>query len=226
VSGDGRADVLVGAPNDDTAAVDGGEARLLFGNSGLVLNSWYGGFNDHLGRGVGSAGDLNADGLGDFVIGANAAPFWAGEAYVHLAGSDAPTLYCSAKVNSRGCTPMIGTEGVPSLTVADGFAVTAVNVINQKFGLLFWGAGPRNTPFQGGTLCVAPPLVRTTPIQSGGNSGAPDCSGSYRFEFTHAYLTARGLQAGDRVHAQFWARDPAASFGVGLTDAVAFDVLP
>jgi hypothetical protein len=83
-----------------------------------------------------------------------------------------------------------------------------------------------HAPFQGGTLCVAPPLVRTAPGHSGGNSGAPDCSGSYRFEFSHAYLTARGIHAGDRVHAQFWARDPMASFGVGLTDAVAFDVQP
>jgi hypothetical protein len=226
VDGDGRADVLVGAPNDDTLALDGGEARLLYGNSGLVQNSWYGGLNDHMGRGLSPAGDLNADGRADLVLGANAAPFGAGEAYVHLARSDAPQVYCSAKVNSQGCLPSVATEGVASLAIADNFFVTASQVINQKFGLFFWGRGPHSLPFQGGTLCVDPPLVRGAPQHSGGNSSGADCSGTYRYHFSHAYMNSKGVLAGDRIHAQFWARDPMASFGVGLSDAVAFDVVP
>jgi hypothetical protein len=99
-------------------------------------------------------------------------------------------------------------------------------VINQKFGVLFWGLAPNSAPFLGGTLCVQPPVIRT-PVQSSyGNVGPDDCSGSYEFHFSHAYLAASGLSPGTRVHAQYWSRDPAASFGVGLTDAVAFDVIP
>jgi hypothetical protein len=223
---DGKDDVLVGAPNDDSVFSDGGEARLVSGAGGGTLHSWSGGVNDHMGRAVSSAGDLNLDGHRDIVIGANDAPFGAGEAYVRLAVAAAPTTYCTAKVNSQGCTPQVGSEGVASLSIADDFHVTAENVINNKFGILFWGRGPRNTPFLGGTLCVDSPLKRTAPQNSGGNSGGVDCSGTYSFHFSHAYMTAKGVTAGDRIHAQFWSRDPAASFGVGLTDAVAFAVLP
>jgi hypothetical protein len=130
-------------------------------------------------------------------------------------------------VNSQGCRPRIAvTQAVGSLSIADGLFVTADQVINRKSGILFWGNAPRNLPFQGGTLCVDAPLKRT-PLQfSGGNVGPADCSGSLRFHFSHAYMAAKGVQAGDRVHAQFWSRDPSASFGVGLTDAVAFDIIP
>jgi hypothetical protein len=39
-------------------------------------------------------------------------------------------------------------------------------------------------------------------------------------------MSSKGMQAGDRIHAQYWSRDPAAPFSVGLTDAAAFDVVP
>ena len=79
------------------------------------------------------------------------------------------------------------------------------------------------------TFCPAPtmrPIVRTPPQISGGNPGPDDCSGTYDFHFSHAYLAGAGVLAGDRIHSQFWSRDPAASFSVGLTDAIVFDVVP
>ena len=224
--GAGRDDILAGAPNDDSVTSNGGEARLVSGLAGLTLHSWTGGVNDRMGRAVSPAGDLNNDGRPDIVIGANDAPFGAGEAYVRLGAVDAPTIYCTAKVNSQGCTPQVATQGVPSLSIADDFFVTAGNVLNQKSGILFWGGAPNNAPFKGGTFCVQAPVKRT-PIQwSGGNIGPDDCSGSYSFHFSHAYMAAKGMLAGDRIHAQFWSRDPAAPFNVGLTDAAAFDVVP
>ena len=40
-------------------------------------------------------------------------------------------------------------------------------------------------------------------------------------------MSSVGLQAGNVVHAQFWSRDPfAAPFLSGLTNALAFEVLP
>jgi hypothetical protein len=223
---DGHDDILAGAPNDDSVTSDGGEVRLVSGLTGLTLHSWYGGVNDHKGRSVSPAGDLNQDGHADIVFGASDAPFGAGEAYVHLGEVDPPSIYCTAKVNSQGCTPMVATQGTSSLSIADNFVVTASNVLNQKNGLLFWGTASNNVPFKGGTLCVKAP-TRRTPVQySFGNVGPDDCSGSYSFHFSHAYMSSAGISAGDRVHAQFWSRDPTSPFTVGLTDAAAFDVVP
>jgi len=224
--GDGRDDVLVGAPNDDSGTSGGGEARLVSGFSGLTMYSWTGGVNDHMGRSVSPAKDLNGDGYADIVFGANDAPFGAGEAYVHLGHVAAPTIYCTAKVNSLGCTPQVATQGVPSLSIADSFYVTASQVLNNKSGILFWGTASNSAPFKGGTMCVQTPVKRTPIQSSNGNASGTDCSGTYSFHFSHAYMASKGLNAGTSVYAEYWSRDVASSFGVGLTDAAAFDVVP
>lgn len=225
-NGDGRDDLLVGSPNADGGGIDSGEVRLVSGFNGGALATWFGGNNDHMGRSVSDAGDLNQDGLGDVLLGANDAPFGEGRAYVHLAGLAPSTTYCTAKVNSQGCTPQISVEGVASLSIANNCLIRATSVINQKFGIMFWGTDSNSSPFLDGTLCVQPPLQRTAPQTSGGNIGFDDCSGEYVFQFSHAYMANEGVAAGTRVHAQYWSRDPAASFQVGLTDAVSFDVVP
>ena len=137
--------------------------------------------------------------------------------------------YCSAKVNSLGCTPQIGWSGIPSATGTSPFMISASNVLNQKSGLLFYGATGRIAKaFQGGTLCVRSP-VRRTPVQtSQGSVGAPDCSGTFALDFT-PYLQGAlgpGFNFGDTVDAQWWYRDPLANFSTGLTDALEFQVRP
>lgn len=130
--------------------------------------------------------------------------------------TDAPVSYCTAKVNSLGCTPRIGSLDVASVS-AGNFAVTAYSVLNQKSGLMFWGVAAGSAPFHGGTLCVAAPTIRTPVVSSGGTAlPASDCSGSYRFDFTSAYIASRGLVPGSTIFCQWWARDP---------NAVAFDSL-
>src|SRR5262249_37671739 len=98
-----------------------------------------------------------------------------------------PENYCTAKINSQGCTPELDFSGTPSLSGPDDFTITARQVINNKSGLFFHGAQPAAFPFDGGTLCVQPPLVRTTLQTSGGNPPPNDCSGSFTLTFTHAY---------------------------------------
>jgi len=225
LDGDGRDDVLIGAPNHDSPATDGGIVIVASGANGSTLASWTGGSNDHAGRSVSSAGDLNLDGVNDIVWGANDAPFGAGRAYVHLSRLPVPTVYCAAKPNSLACIPQIAWSGAPSKSIADSFMIDASNVLNNKNGLLFWGLATANLPFQGGTLCVQPPLKRTAVQNSGGNAPPDDCSGQYTFHFSHAYMAAQAIPAGTSIAAQYWSRDPAASFGVGLTDAVSFTVV-
>lgn len=135
------------------------------------------------------------------------------------------SLYCTPKTNSLGCVPMIGFSGVPSASSAEGFTLSATNVLNNKSGLLFYSlVGPDNLPFMGGTLCGRSPVRRTPVLFSGGNPPPNDCSGVYSFDFNS--WAFRGpdpmLVAGQAVWGQFWSRDPLSSFSVGLTAGVEF----
>ena len=133
--------------------------------------------------------------------------------------------YCVGKTNSLGCVPQIAAAGVPGFTQAGAFDLSAVHELNFKNGLLFYGFAAASIPFQGGTLCVQPPLRRTT-IQNAGDNTPPanDCSGSYSFDF-NAWMQggqAPNVMPGQPVYAQYWSRDPGSAIPSGLSNAVAF----
>lgn len=143
-------------------------------------------------------------------------------------GDEDPQSYCTAKPNSLGCVPMIAHQGEPSATAPTPFDVTASQVLNQQFGLFFYGFAPALTPFQDGTLCVAPPIERTAIQHSGGNGAPADCSGTYGVDF-NAWIQGGGdpaLTAGATVYGQYWSRDPQSASTTGLSDAVQFTILP
>jgi hypothetical protein len=134
-----------------------------------------------------------------------------------------PVPYCTPKTNTQGCQPRIGWSGHPTIGGIDDFEVTAELVINNKNGLLFYGPSAAAIPFHGGTLCVGAPIVRTPGQNSAGNPPPNDCSGTYSYHWTATQLGQFG--AGTTVFAQYWYRDPFASNGDGLTDALAFTVV-
>lgn len=157
----------------------------------------------------------------------------AGTVYLEASGSwthivarygpppQAPSTYCTAKPGSLGCSPAIGFAGSLSTNGGDDFAVTASGIRNQRSGLLFWGRAAAATPFHGGTLCVASPLVRSQLLQSGGNVGVDDCSGTFDVPISQAYLIEHGLVQGSDLHFQFWYRDGSvAPFLIGLSNAL------
>ncbi|HTF87574.1 MAG TPA: S8 family serine peptidase [Planctomycetota bacterium] len=145
------------------------------------------------------------------------------------------TTYCTAKVNALGCTPSIGFIGTPKAGQLAGYTVRATNVRNNKPGLLIYGVnGGSSNPFLGGTLCVAAPIKRSTPVAAGGNPApANDCSGVYSIDFS---TFASGLLggtplpalsvAGTAVNCQFWGRDPgfAAPNNATLTNGLSFTI--
>lgn len=139
-----------------------------------------------------------------------------------------PWTYCTAKLNSAGCLPALGWAGEPTLAGPDDFHVLAGDVLNQRNGLLFHGLAPWALPWKGGTLCVQPPVIRSQVQSSGGNPPPSDCSGTFSFHFSQAWMVQKGLQAGERVYAQYWYRDPdhLDGTGVGLTDALSFTLMP
>jgi hypothetical protein len=136
-----------------------------------------------------------------------------------------PVAYCTAKTNSIGCVPAVSWTGEPSLS-GGPLVVNATQVLNNKTGLLFWGADPLAGSFQGGIKCVAAPTKRTGLQNSGGNPPPNDCSGVFSYSFDPAFFAAQGLVAGQEVHAQFWSRDPQSASTTGLTDAIWFIICP
>ena len=72
VNGDGVPDLIVGAPEDDNNGERSGSARVLSGSDGEVLYAFSGdSTNDSFGISVSGAGDVNGDGIDDFIVGAN-----------------------------------------------------------------------------------------------------------------------------------------------------------
>lgn len=128
----------------------------------------------------------------------------------------AAVVYCTAKVNSLGCTPQIASSGVASATAADGFVVSCTQALNQTSGMLFYGiSGPTALPYKGGTLCVAQPLLRTRLRQSGGSPvGVQDCSGTFSIDMNAFASGVLGgspnpvlRSFGSVLHCQWWGRD-------------------
>lgn len=115
----------------------------------------------------------------------------------------------------------------PSLSGAEDFWVTASNVLNYRSGMLIWRRTPSALPFEGGTLSIGAPIHSTAVHHSGGNSGPEDCSGTYAFLFTPAYIQAHHMFLTNTFYAQYLSRDPQSEpFDVGLTDAVEFTSCP
>jgi ligand-binding sensor domain-containing protein len=147
-----------------------------------------------------------------------------------LLGGSAPpwTTYCTAKVNSAGCTPSMSATGEPSASAGIGFVVRAAQVLPGKPGLLLYSkSGPGGAPFQGGFLCASSPIVRTA-LQVAGNAGAPPCTGTFAFDF-NAYVASGadpGLTQGQAAWCQYWSRDPSAVAGSGLTNGLTFVLGP
>ncbi len=148
-----------------------------------------------------------------------------------------PINYCTAKVNSLGCTPTIGSSGVSSASSSSGFLLTSTNNRNGKSGLLFYGISGRGAVvFEGGLLCVRSPVRRTGGIFSGGTPPpVNDCTGVFSIDMnTFAQQTSPPLPLpelrviGTVVDCQFWGRDPGYPFpnNASLSSGLEYIVLP
>jgi hypothetical protein len=138
------------------------------------------------------------------------------------------TVYCTAKVNSLGCTPSIQATNTASVSSPRPFWIRCTNQINQRVGLMSYGFAPKAAPYQGGYLCIEAPTHRTHLLDSGGNLGAPDCSGVFVLNFTPIVQagTDPSLTLGQDVFCQFWARDPGSSASTNRSDALHFRIAP
>jgi hypothetical protein len=138
------------------------------------------------------------------------------------------TTYCTAKVNSLGCTPSIQALNTASISSPRPFWISCTNQISQRSGLMSYGFAPQAIPYQGGFKCVASPTRRSGVLNSGGSLGTPDCSGVFTLDFNETIRAGLdpALALGEEVFCQFWARDPAASFASNRSNAIRFKLAP
>jgi hypothetical protein len=231
VDGDGTNDVAIGV----TAGFNSPKGRVIIasGASGAILFQVDG---DAAGAALGLivrfAGDLNQDGHADFAAsavgdttGGTFSGWAAGAVEVFLGGVPAPASYCTAKLTSQNCLPVIASSGSPSVAFGDDLLVSTSKVVPQQPGALMWSLAPANLPFGGGTLCVAQPARFSPTLNSG---GVGPCTGVYQFAFTKPFLASHGLSAGLTVFMQMLSRDPGFAPGaqVGLSDGLRVVLAP
>jgi hypothetical protein len=147
-----------------------------------------------------------------------------------------PSTYCTAKLNSLGCLPAIGSSGTPSASATSGFTITGANVRNQKIGMILYSlTGRAAIPFQGGTLCLSSPLKRVPGVNSGGIPSGNDCTGVFATDFNAFAAGALGgnphpllRTPGTVVDAQWWGRDQGfpPPDNTTLTDGLEFVLCP
>lgn len=222
---------IIGAINANSSAAAGSGSVRWFKRSGSTWTEQPDVFGsattngDKLGQAVGISGELVIGGANyaDSLQGSQT-----GEAYIWRLDPPDVSTYCTAKINSLGCTPSIGSSGTPSASSAAPFFMTCTQVISQKQGLMYYGYAPTAAPFQGGTMCVQPPTLRLLISNSGGNPSGADCSGGYSYDFNARIQGGLdpSLVAGQAAYGQFWMRDPGSASTTGLSNALRVIVQP
>jgi hypothetical protein len=136
--------------------------------------------------------------------------------------------YCAASLTSLpGCQAALSGSGSPTLSDPTAFTLSSGLVPGGNLGICLVGAnGSASIPFGtlGGALCVQPPFFRTPPKASGGTAG--QCNGMYNFLLLDLANASPVVVAGNNLHAQMWARDPANPDGFLLSDGIEFTVCP
>ncbi len=149
------------------------------------------------------------------------------EGFFCLSVFASPKNYCTAKASSSACLASLTTSDPAALPVsgASDYSLIAVGVQGQRNGLIVSGVqGPALIPFQGGTLCVNPPLARSAVQNSGGTLG--NCDGSLTVLLNDG-SSSFDPGPGTTVWAQAWYRDPLLGdgFDSALSDGIAVQYL-
>jgi hypothetical protein len=98
VDGDGLEDIISGAPHDTTVGAYAGKVQVHSGATGALLYTWLGdAAGDYFGHVVDGAGDVNADGFDDLIVGAIQSTFTGvatGTGYARVfSGADGSLLF-------------------------------------------------------------------------------------------------------------------------------------
>ncbi|MGQ0553201.1 MAG: IPT/TIG domain-containing protein [Planctomycetota bacterium] len=134
VNRDGVPDLAVGAPASDENGSSAGSVRVYSGATGATLLTLLGGAaSARFGNALAGAGDLNGDGVPDFVVGAEGAAV----VTVH-SGADASVLLTLPGANTAVAgLGDLNVDGVPEIGVGNGtFNTSRVSVYSGATGAL------------------------------------------------------------------------------------------
>jgi len=174
LNGDGRIDLLVGAPGSNAAVVDGGRAYVFFGGAGAdtVPDRVYTGtvLSEYFGYTVAGCGDVNGDGWPDVAVGAPAfiSAQKIGHAYVFFGGPAADNV---ADLVVTGIAPndQLGWVAGAGDLNEDGYADIAVGADQSVTGI------GRTDVFYGGPVLHATPDLTFTGTLSADQLGDSQC---------------------------------------------------
>ncbi len=228
VNGDAFADVLVGAPDYDVGAGDEGLVLLFHGGPGGPVSGGPGAASARLdgdqpgssfGASATGAGDVNADGRPDVLVGAPAYDLGEadeGAAFLFLAGpsgvASATPATANAVIEGNQAGAALGTGVAPAGDVdGDGFADVLVGApgydageVDEGVGLVFAGNGGGGAP------------VRPRALRPDGSGLAVHPWGLTRVADTlRVEIVARHPDGSGRVAAEVEACPPTAPFGAG-----------
>ncbi len=148
------------------------------------------------------------------------------------------TVYCTSKVNSLGCLPNISTSGTPSMSSSLAFQITVANLLVKNNWLISppgnWGkhlglwmvskAGPTAVAYQGGFLCLKPPIHTIINGLMPGTEGTCNAAASKDFNAYMQSAAGSWISITDTVEVQFRQRD--GFFTWNPTNAVQFSICP
>jgi hypothetical protein len=141
VDADGNVDLIVGASLNDAGGTDAGRAYVYSGATGAVLLTFTGeAAGDRFGSSVSGAGDFDADGYADLIVGAyaNAAGGnYAGRAYVYSGLTGALCGILTGEVVNEYLGLSVSSAGDINL---DGYTDLIVGAYGSSVGGLYHGA--------------------------------------------------------------------------------------
>ncbi|MCB9892516.1 MAG: VCBS repeat-containing protein [Planctomycetes bacterium] len=141
---DGYPEFILGAPVERVGGVQVGQARVFSGRTQTVLYAFSGTtLQDDFGVSVADAGDVNADGVGDILVGAGQAYSSTGYAKV-FSGRDGTVLHTLTGVVSNGSGYAWSCAGVGDAD-ADGFDDIAIGAFAIGGGRVFLYSGRLGT---------------------------------------------------------------------------------
>ncbi len=193
VNGDGYADLIVGALNDDNNGMDSGSARVFSGLNGSILYTFDGDSSgDQFGRFVSGAGDVNGDGYADLIVGAasddNNGDF-SGSARV-FSGLNGSMLYTFSGKSSFG---FFGTSvSGAGDTNGDGYADFIVGARNE--GVFGMNSGSARV-FSGSILSLTSD-IHTLSLADGGSQSLSLAAGSEHADRRYIMLGSLGTNPG------------------------------
>jgi len=155
VNADGYADIIVGAMYNDAGGANSGRAYVFSGLNGDTLYVFTGeAAEDMFGYSVASAGDVNADGIADIIVGAylnDAKDLNAGKVYV-FSGLNGDTLHIfSGEAFEDGFGFSVASAGDVN---SDGYADLIIGAIGNDVGGLNAGRAYVFSGFNGDTLHI------------------------------------------------------------------------